>query len=139
MIYQLNNFILYKNEIVERVENNFINIYKKFDIINEKLNNYHIKFDKINKVIDLIISNERTKIYKTYYPMKNYDLSQDQFFPGPPAFCKKAVERVRSEKNILNSSVEWSGVGGTVFFRKSPMYVHHQIGLNELINMMYFI
>ena len=35
------------------------------------------------------------------------------FFPGPLAFCKKAVERVSSEKNILNSSVEcveWSGV-----------------------------
>ena len=29
------------------------------------------------------------------------------FFPGPQAFCKKAVERVRSENNILNSSVEW--------------------------------
>ena len=55
-------------------------------------------------------------------------------FPGPQAFCKKAVERVRSEKNILNSSVEWSG-----FFTKSHMYVYHQIGLNELINMMYFI
>ena len=32
--------------------------------------------------------------------------------------------------------VEWSGVE---FFRKSVMYVHHQIGLNGLINMMYFI
>ena len=32
-----------------------------------------------------------------------------KFFPGPLAFCKKAVERVRSEKNILNSSVEWGG------------------------------
>ena len=34
------------------------------------------------------------------------------FFPGPLAFCKKAVEKVNSEKNILNSSVEcveWSG------------------------------
>ena len=29
------------------------------------------------------------------------------FFPGPLAFCKKAVESVNSEKNILNSSVEW--------------------------------
>ena len=56
-------------------------------------------------------------------------------FPGPLAFCKKAVERVNSEKNILNSSVEcvewsgveWSGVkwSGVVFFRKSHMYVHH--------------
>ena len=68
------------DEIVERVENNFINIYKKFDIIDGKLNNYHMKFDKINEMIDLIISNEYNKIYKTYYPMKNYDLSQDRFF-----------------------------------------------------------
>ena len=68
------------NEIVERVENNFINIYKKFDILDEKLNNYHIKFDEINEMIDLIISNEYNKIYKTYYPIKNYDLSQDRFF-----------------------------------------------------------
>ena len=68
------------DRVIERVENNFINIYKKFDIINEKLNNYHIKFDKINKILDIIISNEYTQIYKTYYPMKNYDLSQDQFF-----------------------------------------------------------
>ena len=30
-------------------------------------------------------------------------------FPGPLAFCEKAVERVSSEKNILNSPVEWSG------------------------------
>ena len=50
-----------------------------------------------------------------------------KFFPGPLAFCKKAVERVSSEKNILNSSVEcveWSGVEW-FFFRKSHMYVHH--------------
>ena len=31
-------------------------------------------------MLDIIISNEYTKIYKTHYPMKNYDLSQDQFF-----------------------------------------------------------
>ena len=66
--------------IVERVENNFINIYKKFDILDKKLNDYHMKFDKINKMIDLIISDEYTKIYKTYHPMKNYDLAQDRFF-----------------------------------------------------------
>ena len=68
------------DELAERIENSFINIYKKFDTINEKLNDYHIKFDKIYKMIDLIISSEYTKIYKTYYPMKNYDLSQDRFF-----------------------------------------------------------
>ena len=68
------------NEIAERIENNFINIYKKFDIIDGKLNNYHMKFDEINDMIDLIISNEYDKIYKTYYPVKNYDLSQDKFF-----------------------------------------------------------
>ena len=68
------------NKITERIENNFINIYKKFDILDEKLNNYHMKFDEINNMIDLIISNEYNKIYKTYYPIKNYDLSQDRFF-----------------------------------------------------------
>ena len=62
------------------------------------------------------------------------------FFPAHKLFAKKAVERVRSEKNILNSSVEWSGWSvWSGFFRKGDMYVHHQIGLNELINMMYFI
>ena len=39
-----------------------------------------MKFDKINEVIDLIIFDEYTKIYKTYHPMKNYDLMQDRFF-----------------------------------------------------------
>ena len=39
-----------------------------------------MKFDKINEMIDIIISGEYTKIYKTYYPMKNYDLAQDRFF-----------------------------------------------------------
>ena len=80
MIYQLNDFILYMDELAERIENNFINIYKKFDILDNKLNNYHMKFDKINEIIDLIISNEYTKIHETYFPVKNYDLSQDRFF-----------------------------------------------------------
>ena len=31
-------------------------------------------------MIDIIISDEYTKIYKTYYPMKYYDLVQDRFF-----------------------------------------------------------
>ena len=68
------------DEIVERVENNFINIYKKFDILDKKLNDYHMKFYEINEMIDIIISDEYTKIYKLYYPIKNYDLVQDRFF-----------------------------------------------------------
>ena len=67
------------DEITERIENNFINIYNKFDILDKKLNNYHMKFDKINEIIDLIISDEYNKIYKTYYPMKNYDLIQHRY------------------------------------------------------------
>ena len=66
--------------LAERIENNFINIYNKFDILDKRLNNYHIKIDKINKMIDKIISDEYTKIYKTYLPMKNYDLMRDRFF-----------------------------------------------------------
>ena len=67
------------NKLAERIENNFINIYNKFDIPDKKLNYYHIKIDKINEIIDLIISDEYTKIYKAYHPMKNYDLMQDRF------------------------------------------------------------
>ena len=52
--------------MVERVENNFIyNIYTKLDILDEKLNNYHIKIDEINDMIDFIISDEYTKIHET--------------------------------------------------------------------------
>ena len=68
------------NSVIERIENNFINIYNKFDILDKKINNYHMKFHKINEMIDIIISNEYTKIYKTYHPMKNYDLMQNRFF-----------------------------------------------------------
>ena len=68
------------NELTERIEHNFINIYKKFDILDKKLNNYHFKFHKINEMIDSIILDEYTKIYKTYHPVKNYDLAQDRFF-----------------------------------------------------------
>ena len=67
------------DELAERIENNFINIYNKFDILDKKLDNYHTKFHKINEMIDIIISDEYTEIYKTYYPMKNYDLVQDRF------------------------------------------------------------
>ena len=68
------------DEILERIENKFINIDKKFEILDEKLNDFPIKFNEINKMIDVIISDEYDKIYKTYYPIKNYDLSQDEFF-----------------------------------------------------------
>ena len=60
--------------------------------------------------------------------LHEYNTNFMVFFPGPLAFCKKAVERVSSEKNILNSSVEcvewsgveWSGVewSGVVFLEK---------------------
>ena len=68
------------DEIIERIENKFINIYSKFDILDEKINNFHIKFDEINEMIDIIISDEYSKIYRTYYPIKNYDLTQNEFF-----------------------------------------------------------
>ena len=67
------------DELAERIENNFINIYNKFDILDKKMNNYHMKFHKINEMIDILISDEYTKIHGTY-PMKNYDLVQDRFF-----------------------------------------------------------
>ena len=66
--------------VIERIENKFINIYDKFDILDEKLNDFYIKFEEINKMLDIINSDEYTKIYRTYYPIKNYDLAQDEFF-----------------------------------------------------------
>ena len=36
MIYLLNNYILYMDGLAERIENNFINIYNKFDILDKK-------------------------------------------------------------------------------------------------------
>ena len=75
------------DEILERVENNFINIYNKFNILDKKLNDYHMKFYKINEMINIIISDEYTKIYKTYFPIKNYDLMQDRFF-----ICNKVID-----------------------------------------------
>ena len=68
------------DEIIERIEDKFDNIYTKFDILDEKLNNFYIKFNEINEMIDIINSDEYTKIYKTYYPINNYDLRQDEFF-----------------------------------------------------------
>ena len=68
------------DEIIERIENKFTNIYNKFDILDIKLNDFHIEFEDMNKMIDIIISDEYTKIYRTYYPIKNYDLVQDKFF-----------------------------------------------------------
>ena len=44
-------------------------------------------------MIDIIISDEYTKIYKKYYPMKNYDLVQDRFF------IYNAVINIRLKKN----------------------------------------
>ena len=68
------------DELAERIENNFINIYNKFDILDKKIDNYHMKFHKINEMIDINISDEYNKIYKSYYPIKNYDLIRDRFF-----------------------------------------------------------
>ena len=42
------------DEVVERVENNFINIYKKFDILDKKLNEYHIEKKITEKVIKFL-------------------------------------------------------------------------------------
>ena len=38
-----------------------------------------------------------------YFLLIDQLLYSQAFFSGPLAFCKKAMERVNSEKNILNS------------------------------------
>ena len=57
-----------------------LNKTNKFNTLDKKINNYNTKFDKINELIDIIISDEYNKIHKTFYPLKNFDLSQDKFF-----------------------------------------------------------
>ena len=37
--------------VIERIENKFINIYNKFDILDIKLNDFYIKFEDMNKMI----------------------------------------------------------------------------------------
>ena len=67
------------NYLEDTILNNQNHIKKLLNKTN-KLNTYNTKFDKINELIDIIISDEYNKIYKTFYPIKNYDLSQDKFF-----------------------------------------------------------
>ena len=67
------------NYLEDTILNNQNHIKKLLNKTN-KLNIYNTKFDKINEIIDIIISDTYNKIYKTFYPMKNYDLSQDKFF-----------------------------------------------------------
>ena len=69
--------------LIKYLENTILNNQdhiKKLLNKTNKLNNYNTKFDKMNELIDIIISGEYNKIYKTFYPMKNYDLSKDKFF-----------------------------------------------------------
>ena len=109
------------DEIVERVENNFINIYNKFDILDKKLNNYHMKFDRINEMIDIIISDEYTKIHKTYFPMKNYDLVQDRFF------IYNEVINIPLKKNSYNEVID-------VPLKKNSYIIFEYIFESEYIN-----
>ena len=77
MKYSSNETLINYNEAT--ILNNQDHI-KKLIYKTNKLNNYNSKFDKINEIIDIIISDEYTKFHKTYHPMKNYDLLQDKFF-----------------------------------------------------------
>ena len=68
------------NDIIEKIQNNFINIYTKFDILGERLNSIYLRVDKINEIIDIINSDQYIKIYRKYFPVRNYDLIQNRFF-----------------------------------------------------------
>ena len=67
------------DDIIEKIENNFFNIYTKFDILGERSNNIYLKVDKINEIIDIINSDQYTSIYRKYFPVRNYDLIQNRF------------------------------------------------------------
>ena len=73
LINYLEDTILNNQDHIKKL----LNKTNKFNTFDKK---YNTKFDKINELIDIIISDEYNKIYKTFYPIKNYDLSQDKFF-----------------------------------------------------------
>ena len=67
------------DDIIEKIENNFLHIYTKFGILGYRLNNIYFKVDKINEIIDIINSDQYAKIYRKYFPIRNYDLIQNNF------------------------------------------------------------
>ena len=67
-------------DVIEKIKNIFISFYKNFDISDERLNRIYLKVDKTNEMIDVINSDQYTKIYRKYLPMKNYDLIQNKCF-----------------------------------------------------------
>ena len=62
------------NHIEDAILNNQDHIKKLLNKSN-KINTLNTNFDEINELIDIIISDEYTKIYKTFFPIENYDLS----------------------------------------------------------------
>ena len=70
------------NHIEDAILNNQDHIKKLLNKSN-KINTLNTKFDKINELIDIIISDEYTKIYKTFYPIENYDLSHSENIDTP--------------------------------------------------------
>ena len=58
------------NYLEDIIINNQDHIKKLLNKTN-KLNTYNSKFDKINELIDIIISDEYNKIYKTIFPIEN--------------------------------------------------------------------
>ena len=58
------------NHIEDTILNNQNHIKKLLNKSN-KINTLNTKFDKISELIDLIISDEYTKIYKTFFPIEN--------------------------------------------------------------------
>ena len=77
--YEIN----YNENIILNNQDHIKTKLNKFNNLDKKLNNYYTKFDKITELIDLIISDEYIKIYKTFYPTKNYDLSHSENIDTP--------------------------------------------------------
>ena len=44
------------------------------------MNNIYLKVNKINEIIDIVNSDQYAKIYRKYFPVRNYDLIQNRFF-----------------------------------------------------------
>ena len=57
--------------IINYLEDTILNNQDHIKKLLNKTNTNNTKFDKINELVDIIISDEYDKIYKTYFPIKN--------------------------------------------------------------------
>ena len=116
--FKLKNKVHHVNQLIEPDLMMYIRLFLKKPL--HSTHSTHSTY--LFKIFFSLLTLSTAFLHKANGPGKNI-VTLTLFFPGPQAFCKKAVERVRSKKNILNSSVEWSGWSGFFLEKAICMYI----------------